>query len=322
MSKQIRCTGFTCGNLTNYSDSMLFDSGESIATGTFECDGETLDIDLEVAGDVRVEFKGETYRKPSEFPDELRDRIRANPNNWDITAPSGEDNDEPESDVYVCNNNWFEYVFNDDGEVFEDDLSKVSPERILRDMRAIADQYFGVEAEANRQTDAVKVNDVDLIRAMLDNGILRFTPCIFMQEEISGSLTASELLTISDTDAWTANPKQAVAEAVAARLRNSNVGIKTICVAENDVNGCGDSAYGYVETCVATDNATLAKIEQAFSRALEDVKNDYCRQSPDERDHADTDTMVSDAVDMYNTNPIDGVLLRNASCPFDTVVEF
>ena len=69
-------------------------------------DGD-YEVTVEVRGEVNVTYKGENYRRPSEFPDELKERIANNPNVWDITAPSGEGVDDG-SNLYVGSNNWFE----------------------------------------------------------------------------------------------------------------------------------------------------------------------------------------------------------------------
>lgn len=137
--KEFKCVE----DLTPYVDSMLFDSNTVIATMKYEDDDWELFIDLGVRGDVRVEYKGETYRYPSDFPDELIERIKTNPNWWDITSPSGEGEDDG-SNVYIQDNNWFEYIFDirhkrrnidyTEGELYEADLSEDTPEGIKEDM--------------------------------------------------------------------------------------------------------------------------------------------------------------------------------------------
>lgn len=128
---------FQCNELSQYTDSMLFDSGEQIAA--MECeDGNThINIYLEVRGEVRVDFDGVTYRRPSEFPLELKELIKGNPICWDC-----------EDDVYVDIRNWFEYIYivnnehwNDymDGVLCEWDISKWGPEEIKREMLEICE---------------------------------------------------------------------------------------------------------------------------------------------------------------------------------------
>ncbi len=112
----LRGTGFSCvENLGDYTTSMLFDSGTVIATGDYDYLGKHMTIDLQVCGEASVTYKGETYHKPSEFPDELVELIKAHPDDFDTYAPSGEDNDDAEGDVYVTLNNWFEYIWHFDG---------------------------------------------------------------------------------------------------------------------------------------------------------------------------------------------------------------
>ena len=132
------CTEFTCEeDLTKYKDSMMFDSGENIATGKFQYNDQELNIYLDISGEVAVTFEGVTYHRPSEFPEELKEKIRKNPNNWEYSD---------ESDIYVGLNNWFEYIYDYNGVVFEDDLSKATPQRIRIDMQEIAEQYFGINS--------------------------------------------------------------------------------------------------------------------------------------------------------------------------------
>ena len=140
---EVKLVSFECSdNLKQYTDSMLFDSGECIASGVFEVNGKEFSIDLEVCGEVAVNFKGEVYHRPSEFPDELIERIKSRPNDWMYYSPSGEGNDDEEGNVYVGMNNWFEYLMsNGDGDVFEEDLAEATSEKILEDMIYLANQY-------------------------------------------------------------------------------------------------------------------------------------------------------------------------------------
>ena len=127
----MKIINFECDkNLSQYVDSMLFDSNTIIASMTCEINEHQINIDLMTRGYVNVEYKGDTYRYPSEFPQELKIKIKENPNWWD------------DEDVYIDENNWFEYIYDDtingktysDGIVFEDDLSKYSVEQVKDDM--------------------------------------------------------------------------------------------------------------------------------------------------------------------------------------------
>jgi hypothetical protein len=143
----IICSYFDCDdNLAQYTDSMLFDSEDtSVAAAEFMKDGKVLTIDLCVRGSVDVTFKGERYNRPSEFPEELKEHIRKHPNDWDIYAPSGDDDEE--SNIYVGMNNWFEFIWNyddggGDGLVCEDDISKMTKDQILEKLTEIAKWVF------------------------------------------------------------------------------------------------------------------------------------------------------------------------------------
>lgn len=144
--KEIKLESFTCeDNLAQYTCSMLFDSGEEIARGVFTCEGKELDISLRICGEVAVTYKDEVYHQPSDFPDELIQLIKEHPYDWDVYSPSGEGNDDEEGNIYVGLNNWFEYLFDGDGDVYEEDLAKATPDMILDDMFYIARRYFGLE---------------------------------------------------------------------------------------------------------------------------------------------------------------------------------
>ncbi len=147
----VKCRIFKCEDLSKYTDSMLFDKGEVIAAGIYHYKDQIVCVTLEVAGDAAVTFKDEVYHRPSEFPDELVERIRKNPNDWEYYAPSGEGNDNAEGDVYIGLNNWFEYVYTtvdgtSDGIVYEKDLSKAAKEDIKEDVEQIARMCFGLDS--------------------------------------------------------------------------------------------------------------------------------------------------------------------------------
>jgi hypothetical protein len=153
--KDIVCVEFNCEEeLSQFTDSMLFDSEDtSIAAARFvNKNGKAVTVDLCVRGEVAVDYKGETYHRPSEFPDELIERIKNQPNDWDVYAPSGEGNDEEEGDIYVGLNNWFEYIWNydngaSDGIVCEQDISKMTVQDVLRELKEIAEWVFNGDEE-------------------------------------------------------------------------------------------------------------------------------------------------------------------------------
>ena len=143
-SNAMKVKSFCCKELSQYTESMLFDSGEQIAQGEFQIDGHTVFVWLEVRGEVRVTYKGETYRTPTEFPDELKALIREHAHDWDVYSPSGEGNDEEDGNIFVGNNNWFEFIVNvedepeNDGFVCEIDLSTASADDVLKEMLKVA----------------------------------------------------------------------------------------------------------------------------------------------------------------------------------------
>lgn len=133
----MKIKSFQCNELSQYTDSMLFDSGEQIAAMEYEYGNTHINIYLEVRGEVRVDFDGVTYRRPSEFPDVLKELIKTNPGCWDC-----------EDYVYVDMNNWFEYIYvvdnehwNEymDGVLCEWDISKGTPEHIKKEMLEICE---------------------------------------------------------------------------------------------------------------------------------------------------------------------------------------
>lgn len=147
------CVSFTCDDLRKYVDSMLFDSytqgGDDIAVGVFTFEGKDLEIALRVCGEVAVTYNGEVYHKPSEFPQELRKLIEAHPNDWSYYEPTETDDIGvyPNGEIYVGMNNWFEYISDNGGDLYECDLSEATPTDIIDDMTEIARQYFGIKKE-------------------------------------------------------------------------------------------------------------------------------------------------------------------------------
>ena len=123
----VKILEFSCDNdLSKYVDSMLFPSGKEIAHMRCSGNGSTVDMCLEVRGEVNVEFEGETYRDPVDFPEELKDIIKNN----------GLFDDER---LYVDANNWFEYIYTidniwSDGIMCEIDISICTQEDIKKEM--------------------------------------------------------------------------------------------------------------------------------------------------------------------------------------------
>lgn len=143
--QDVVCTSFDCdSNLSKYTDSMLFDSNaETIAEGIFKktLDGRgELRIELCVRGCVRVEADGLIYTSPSDFPDWLKERIKKHPNGWQYLETK-------DKEVFCHDSNWFELLVTSErgyfgGYVYENDLSKDTPEDVYRTMFEIARDYF------------------------------------------------------------------------------------------------------------------------------------------------------------------------------------
>lgn len=123
---------FRCdADLKQYTDSILFSSGITIATGTYRCGDLELIIDLKVCGENMIIYKGCMYNDVSQFPEDLVELIKTGPRWW-------EDN----PDVEMRNLNRFEYIFDDDGRIYEEDLSKATPEELRDEMYKIAKYFF------------------------------------------------------------------------------------------------------------------------------------------------------------------------------------
>lgn len=132
---KITCTAFRCiDDFSPYTDSMLFDSHSvELAYAKFQRGDKNIIIDLDIQGHVGVIYKGCKYKQPSQFPPELVNLIKQNPNQWMNHA-----------DVEVCENNWFEFLFGAEqdgvsqGFIYEEDLSKATPQSIYEKMVDIA----------------------------------------------------------------------------------------------------------------------------------------------------------------------------------------
>lgn len=131
---------FTCDrDLSQYVDSILFDSGTSIAELNVKGeDGTLVNICLEVRGEVEISFFGNTYRSPSEFPEALVDLIKKERLYY------------LHSDIEIEDNNWFEFIYlvqnkkkniyYSDGVICECDISELTPDDILQTMMDIIKQ--------------------------------------------------------------------------------------------------------------------------------------------------------------------------------------
>lgn len=89
---------FECENLKEFGDSMLYDSGISIACVTLEKDGYEGTFDLTTQGSVKVFVGDNCYKHASQMPEEVLQQFR------DGTFYSNDDN-------YTDENNWWEVVY-------------------------------------------------------------------------------------------------------------------------------------------------------------------------------------------------------------------
>ena len=136
----MKIKSFKCNdNLSQYVDSMLFDSGECIAEMECELNNNyTCIVSLEVRGEVKVYWGDDrqVYKYPSDFPEALRELIEINPGCWDY-----------EDHVYVDENNWFEYIYTvkddtyqySDGIMCEWDISGGTSDDIKKEMIEICE---------------------------------------------------------------------------------------------------------------------------------------------------------------------------------------
>lgn len=144
----VEIASFDCEeDLSQYTDSLLFCSDECVATMTVEDErGYTLEMELIVTGDVNVEFNGENYFSPDDFPPELKQAIKDGKYDEEFTAH---------------NNNWFELVYSltdssgneiaYDGDVWESPLDKTTPEQLKAEMLdagiGFMEHYIGRELD-------------------------------------------------------------------------------------------------------------------------------------------------------------------------------
>lgn len=118
------------------TDSLLLDSGQEILSGTVN--GITASV--RVCGDVDIDWKGQSYRRPSEFPEDLKIVIRKGALGNDKRA-------------YVINNNWFEVIVEDESgqhlqeDVIDLDLSTMSEEEGRTLLLDIVEDYLADHPE-------------------------------------------------------------------------------------------------------------------------------------------------------------------------------
>ena len=137
-----RVNSFACDELSQYTNSLLFDSGTEIASiDLTDKDGNRIDMCLLVAGEVKARRYGddEWFQVPSKFPEDIRNAIRNN--QWNLL-----DGD--------MSNNWFALdftIYNNEGaviaqddEVFEEDIFKLTRKNMEADLTNTHGQARGV----------------------------------------------------------------------------------------------------------------------------------------------------------------------------------
>ena len=106
-------------DLSQYTDSLLFDTGETVATLNYK----DFEVIVDVTGEKKIFFNDEIYTQASDYPDELVENIK-NGKIYDYLE-----------DCYLEDNNWFDIaiykngIFVDD-QVFEEDLCKLTSEQL------------------------------------------------------------------------------------------------------------------------------------------------------------------------------------------------
>ena len=121
-------------DLTDINDSLLLESDTTLIA-TYEDRTKELYVAYTVRGEVKIGYKGNTYRYPQDFPDELTEMIR-NGTLYDS------------EDVYIDFNNWFcgeqwSAPFDEIRDfIFDDvvDIENMSPKEIADDIEAWANE--------------------------------------------------------------------------------------------------------------------------------------------------------------------------------------
>lgn len=142
-TRDVVCTEFCCDDdLTKYTHEKqfdpYFDDSKPIAVGKFFSNGKTISISLKLEGTMKVSYKGELYDSSSDFPDELKERIKAQPDTWD------------KKDFKIIAFKAYQLTADPDDHEYWDvyfDLSAMpTKEKVLDHMLAKARKYFGISA--------------------------------------------------------------------------------------------------------------------------------------------------------------------------------
>ena len=149
--------------LEQCTDSMLFDSDTVIADMKAKTsDGLSVSVALMVRGYVSVIYQGKTYRKPSDFPQKLRELIASRfsepPFIEDMSdeaidaAMETFDSAKQEDDYRIAFSNWFEYIWKitdadgdnvaHDGILCEDELNTMTEDQLRFKIEEVARQVL------------------------------------------------------------------------------------------------------------------------------------------------------------------------------------
>lgn len=158
--------------LVGITDSLLLDSCKEYAS--LKCGHITAS--LQVRGDVRVVFRGEAYRTPSEFPEELKAIIRGG-------AYDGSHEDE----LFIDDNNWFEvFVVKDGSNVFSDiaeSLDECTEDAVFSTLRSFLQTYWDEYAPYEDEPAASELDEIrkgvvaDIRRELASRGLETLDVC-------------------------------------------------------------------------------------------------------------------------------------------------
>ena len=104
-------------SLENIVDSLQLDSGTQIAF--YKDEADDIYLSLEVRGHVKIEYKGEYYTNPSDFPDDLKKLIKEGYTEYDENNIPTTLHFSYSPEVNIIDNNWFEiFRLDKDGNSF------------------------------------------------------------------------------------------------------------------------------------------------------------------------------------------------------------
>lgn len=146
------------GDLSQYIDSLLFED-ETIATLETELKNEKYNVSIKVIGDIKIFFKGDFYKYSGNFPDQLKEIIKAGK----VLE---------HSEIEIIDNNWFEIEICEENsqndyellydEVFEQDISTMTPNELKEYMINYLKDYLELEIEINDISNSNEDLDINI----------------------------------------------------------------------------------------------------------------------------------------------------------------